>query len=71
MNTKDPAVVKQSIKGLIGYMEDKLKLTVDKIHEVKGGPSLKEAYEVLDDWYRERHIKRIREENFDEGNGVQ
>ena len=62
MNTKDPAEVKQSIKGLIEYIEDKLKLTVDKIHGVKDGPSLREAYEVLDDWYRERHIKRIREE---------
>jgi hypothetical protein len=62
MNTKDPAEVKQSIKGLIEYIRDKLKLTVDKIHGVKDGPSLREAYEVLDDWYRERHIKRIREE---------
>ena len=57
MNTKDPAEVKQSIKGLIEYIEDKLTLTVDKIHGVKDGPSLREAYEVLDDWYRESTSK--------------
>ena len=42
MNTKRPAEVKQSIKGLIEYIEDKLNLTVDRIHEVKEGPRLKE-----------------------------
>ena len=57
MNTKDPAEVKQSIKGLVEYIEDKLNLTVDKILEVKDGPRLREAYEVLDDWYRERNSR--------------
>ena len=55
MNTKDKAEVWQSIKGLKEYIED-------KILEIKEGPRIREAYEVLDDWYRERHIKRIREE---------
>ena len=61
MNTKDNAEVRQSIKGLVEYIEDRLKLTVDKILEIKQGPRIREAYEVLDDWYRERHIERIQE----------
>ena len=54
--------MRQSIKGLVEYIEDKLKLTVDKILEIKEGPRIREACEVLDDWYRSRHIKRIQEE---------
>ena len=38
-----------------------MKLTVNKIVGIKDGPRIREAYEVLDDWYRERHIKRIQE----------
>jgi hypothetical protein len=28
---------------------------------IKDGPKIRGAYELLDDWYRERHIKRIQE----------
>jgi hypothetical protein len=62
MNTKNEAEVRQSIKGLVEFIEDNLKLTVRKIIKIKGGPKIREAYEVLDDWYRERHIKRIQEQ---------
>ena len=62
MNTKNPSEVQQSIKRLVVYIEDKLKLTVDRIREVKVGINLQGSYQFLDDWYRERHIKRIREE---------
>ena len=62
MNTKNNTEVRQSIKGIVEYIEDALKLTVDRILEIKEGPRIREAYEVLDDWYRERHIKRIQKE---------
>jgi hypothetical protein len=61
MNTTNHAEVRQSIKGLVEFIEDRLKLTVNKIVGIKDGPKIREAYELLDDWYRERHIKRIQE----------
>jgi len=51
MNTKDNSEVRQSIKGLVEFIEDKLKLTEDKIIDVKDGLRIREASEVLDDWY--------------------
>ena len=53
MNTANKAEVKQIIKGLVEFIEDRLKLTVNKIIGIKDGPRIREAYEVLDDWYRE------------------
>ena len=61
MNTANHAEVRQTIKGLVEFIEDRLKLTVNKVVGIKDGPRIREAYEVLDDWYRERHIKRIQE----------
>ena len=61
MNTANHAEVRQSIKGLVEFIEDRLKLTVNKIVGIKDGPKIRGAYELLDDWYRERHIKRIQE----------
>jgi hypothetical protein len=61
MNTANHAEIRQTIKGLVEFIEDRLKLTVNKIVGIKDGPKIREAYELLDDWYRERHIKRIQE----------
>ena len=62
MNTANNAEVRQTIKGLVEFIEDRLKLTVNKIIGIKDGPRIRETYVVLDDWYRERHIKRTQEE---------
>ena len=62
MNSKKPGDVRQSIKGLIEYISDRLNLTVESIHDVHEGLKLKEDYEVLEDWCRERQIKRIHDE---------
>jgi hypothetical protein len=42
LNPKKPGEVRQSIKGLIEYIEDRLNLTVERTHESKEGPKLKE-----------------------------
>ena len=41
------------LRHWVELIEDRLKLTVNKIVGIKDGPKIREAYGLLDDWYRD------------------
>ena len=46
--TKDPELVEEIIKVLIGHIESKMNTKIDGLHTLKGQPKIAESYEELD-----------------------
>jgi hypothetical protein len=67
---KDPKIVKEVIKVLICHIASKMNTKVDRLHTLVGQPKIVPSYEELNkslqEWYRERNIKR-RTEGSSEG----
>jgi hypothetical protein len=60
--TKDPELVEEEIKVLIGHIESKISTKIDGLRTLKNQPKIVESYEELDKrlqlWYLERNNKR-------------
>jgi hypothetical protein len=55
--TKDPELVEEIIKVLIGHIESKMNTKIDRLHSLKGQPKIFEDYDELNrrlqQWYIE------------------
>ena len=68
--TKDPELVEEIIKVLIGHIESKMNTKIDGLHSLKGQPKIIESYEELKQrlqlWYIEYSKKRTTPEGTSE-----
>ena len=63
--TKDPKLVEEAIKVLIGHIETKMNTKVDGLFTLEGDPRIAPSYEDLDkrlqEWYLETRTKKTLE----------
>jgi hypothetical protein len=68
--TKDPELVEEVVKVLIGHIEEKMNTKVDGLHTLVNQPKIVESYEELDkrlqQWYLDRTTKRTMTESSSE-----
>ena len=68
--TKDPELVEEINKGLIGLIESKMNTKIDGLHSLKGQPKIVEDYDELNrrlqQWYIEYSQKRTNPERTSE-----